>query len=441
MTRLIAAGAVLLMTMPLPAGGLPEEFPPFPTWEAARERYLAVASEGQPSAEEAENGWDSFEAIATEARSLQKECEGRLPPDILKNGTRQPAWLQHSYWSGMPQESRDAAVAELVRIRETGFFDRTDRQLSADRYVRPIPETVTDDLFDLAKPVLNGARALALLNGARLVDASERGDIADAKGALRTMLVTASALASQPNQLDVLSAGSILWIVRDSLLLAVTLSPDANELHREMLRTLNAWKGLPSLDRLMRGEAEYAALEAMGQSHQFVKQDGPGSAAVLAPALIGEAAERRRDSALIAKAASIPFHRRAALDLDDDALRANHYFHVLKQHEAQIALLGSARTAVALECFRAEHGAFPDSLNALVPELLSEVPRDPCAKSGVITYRPSEDRTAYTLYAVGRDGEDNNGRDNEWADPWFSLIGRQGSAGTDAVFNAAEESR
>jgi len=43
----------------------------------------------------------------------------------------------------------------------------------------------------------------------------------------------------------------------------------------------------------------------------------------------------------------------------------------------ELSILRQARTAIALEQFRQEKGSYPDSLAALVPKFLPEVPIDP----------------------------------------------------------------
>jgi hypothetical protein len=64
-------------------------------------------------------------------------------------------------------------------------------------------------------------------------------------------------------------------------------------------------------------------------------------------------------------------------------------------------------TAIALELYRQENGSYPDSLNALVPALLPEVPLDRITGTP-IHYRIASDRPL--LYSVGADRKDDNGR-------------------------------
>ncbi len=66
-----------------------------------------------------------------------------------------------------------------------------------------------------------------------------------------------------------------------------------------------------------------------------------------------------------------------------------------------------ARTAVALERWRLAHGAYPDSLAALVPGLLPVVPHD-VIDGQPLRYRRAEEG-GYLLYSIAIDGKDDGG--------------------------------
>lgn len=63
--------------------------------------------------------------------------------------------------------------------------------------------------------------------------------------------------------------------------------------------------------------------------------------------------------------------------------------------------------ALALQAWRAEHGAYPERLDALVPGLLATVPADPFG-TGPLRYRRAGD--TYVLWSVGPDRRDDGGR-------------------------------
>ncbi len=98
-----------------------------------------------------------------------------------------------------------------------------------------------------------------------------------------------------------------------------------------------------------------------------------------------------------------------------------------------IALLRTARVAVAVERFRLAHERLPEGLEQLVPEFLDAVPLDPFT-GDPLRYVRTQD--GYAVYSVGADGEDNGG----------TRVVRDGDAiqtihclGTDIVFDVGVE--
>src|SRR5204863_7525309 len=67
----------------------------------------------------------------------------------------------------------------------------------------------------------------------------------------------------------------------------------------------------------------------------------------------------------------------------------------------------SATLAVALERYRRQHSQWPETLQAVVPGWLAEVPEDPHG-NGPLRYARLPD--GIVVYSVGRDGRDNGGR-------------------------------
>jgi hypothetical protein len=82
---------------------------------------------------------------------------------------------------------------------------------------------------------------------------------------------------------------------------------------------------------------------------------------------------------------------------------------VLAANEADAQRL-LARTALALVAFKARTGAYPDKLDALVPDLLTRVPLDPFSGRPL---RMKRDGAGVVLYSVGRDMTDDGGRPTE----------------------------
>jgi hypothetical protein len=79
-----------------------------------------------------------------------------------------------------------------------------------------------------------------------------------------------------------------------------------------------------------------------------------------------------------------------------------------KFYYGEIAERHLAATALAMRYFAAAHGgALPQTLDALVPEILRAVPADPMIVEGRLGYRPEGPDPV--LYGVGEDGQDDGG--------------------------------
>ncbi len=69
-------------------------------------------------------------------------------------------------------------------------------------------------------------------------------------------------------------------------------------------------------------------------------------------------------------------------------------------------------TAFALAEYRAEHEGYPETLEALMPQYIAALPDDTFAeKPTPIRYRRT--KSAYMLWSVGKNGIDDNGRNQK----------------------------
>lgn len=81
------------------------------------------------------------------------------------------------------------------------------------------------------------------------------------------------------------------------------------------------------------------------------------------------------------------------------------FLNACKREATEMQLL---KTELAIQAWRVEHNAFPNSLDALVPNYLTAVPLDPMAALEVtLHYQKSE--SEYILYSVGFNGVDDGG--------------------------------
>jgi hypothetical protein len=89
---------------------------------------------------------------------------------------------------------------------------------------------------------------------------------------------------------------------------------------------------------------------------------------------------------------------------------------IAEQHEAKLRLL---TCGLALRAYCAENGNPPEKLADLVPEYLTEVPRDPYSGKPLVYRR---DAKGYVLYSVGSDGRDDGGQPGEPFEPDTDML-------------------
>lgn len=90
----------------------------------------------------------------------------------------------------------------------------------------------------------------------------------------------------------------------------------------------------------------------------------------------------------------------------------------------------AVRVVLALLAFKADTGAFPESLANLSPRYLDRLPPDPFAPDGMFRYRRTDTTPGFTLYSTGLDGKDDQGARAADEIAPFQPAG----AGTDRVF-------
>jgi hypothetical protein len=121
--------------------------------------------------------------------------------------------------------------------------------------------------------------------------------------------------------------------------------------------------------------------------------------------------DNRRDWSVRVEWAVTPFSA--------DALFPEHWAVLRRVDSMSAALLRLLRVELALQAWRKEHSGWPDSLDALTPDYLDAVPRDPFS-DGSLVYRVTGD--AYLLYSLGPDREDDGGRPGNLTDVMISGV-------------------
>lgn len=94
---------------------------------------------------------------------------------------------------------------------------------------------------------------------------------------------------------------------------------------------------------------------------------------------------------------------------------------LLGQHRAQVhteAPGAVARTALALRLHKARHGAYPETLDALAPGILTAVPNDPCTGRPLVYRRVGE---GFIVYSLGLNLTDDGGTET-WDDATGDVV-------------------
>lgn len=171
---------------------------------------------------------------------------------------------------------------------------------------------------------------------------------------------------------------------RASTLWFLNLPPDKLEkMLRDLIRSGDAPRGLPA-KQMMRDLKSQRAFAEETSNHALAMRKQPFPERLkVDDYYASRAAEAKKDKFYVCQV-FIP------------ALSG-----VAKREAAGLANLRLAKTAIALERFRqANAGSYPDSLAALVPALLPEVPADPI-KGGELQYEKKGD--GYEVQSTGRD--------------------------------------
>jgi hypothetical protein len=109
---------------------------------------------------------------------------------------------------------------------------------------------------------------------------------------------------------------------------------------------------------------------------------------------------------------------------------------VLQSRDALESERDATRLMLALEVYRGRRGAYPETLDALAPDILGAIPLDAVTGKRFGYKRlgePDEHGRGYLLYSFASDGIDNDGHMGERTPPTPFLTG--GQTGLDFVYN------
>lgn len=319
------------------------------------------------------------------------------------------------------EELRQEAVASARFYDEAlkqGMVEVLDAMVKAPRAVRSVSGTTFDaDSAPMTKPL----RELAQLVRYRMIAAAARGDMDEYKLCHRRLLRIADACARGNTIVERLIAVAVFsqaeGALNEDLATGVIDAATAGEVAEQIVASCAGW---PKWAAAYEGESiDAQELLASGQNSVML-----GSS---------EVAKLRWAYGELMRGADLPRQQRAPIfDGVDQTVVAAPAWH--KRIQVMIpALTAVARSKdqietetnglvalVAVERYKAAKGRLPESLSLLVPEFLSEVPRDLFGDD--IRYKRLGEVDSlgrgYLIYSVGFDGKDDGGRvsPNGWFD-------------------------
>jgi hypothetical protein len=432
----------------------------------ARLRALAAETSGA-DAPDGEAAW----GLLLETLELSRRVLAEVDAEIVAEGqeTADPeAWTDFgriTHFDVMPDVSAEKRA--ITRLRQAGVFERMRRLVAGP--VPLMPEVASDvPLFMVIQqvlfPPLAPARGFAQARAASMRLAFRAGDEAESAAAFEEVMGLARALSYQPALLSYLTAMAIRSLALYELREDLMEHTPGEDLCRVLLGALER-QALAPLALSLRAEQLYFedciqrmySDDGRGSGYLVCAPD-PQTGAPGSPSFLGAFAGRffhpsRAEvmqaselafSELIARADAAPA-RRVASDLDPESLLERLPALVGGAMAALVYPLGIAarqgtiaqgtRLMVALDLYRARHGAYPQRLEELVPAILPRLSQDPI-NGGDFGYRRLESDPSlrpYLLYSTGLDGTDDGGVEAAGADRWGALA--PGHSGTDYQIN------
>jgi hypothetical protein len=344
---------------------------------------------------------------------------------------------------------RKEALALLDRLRTAGIVAQLDKLAACPRDYEVQP-------LDLSKPeqLLQSNLASTIwapleVNAARMSLATDAKDRSEFLAAFESNLAILGAMEMVPLVADWWQASQLWSRTFAQASSALAGHPDA-EWVAGMTAALARQRSSAVFVDALRGEqivvrARVAAFFA--DPRRVANRDLAGSGALFATgtAPVGPIGTYPRNisevdaffKALIADAAVDPFQRggprRMPTPTLAPAVAANYYTTYSQQMQMEVDQRELTRRGLeymlALESFRLQTGAYPGTLDALVPSHLPALPPDPHSGRPFV-YRPTPGvEPGYVLYSIGPDGVDDGGL----AAPTASAPGMPATSGIDVV--------
>ncbi len=422
---------------------------PSPTVDYAAQ-VQAIALSRQPA--EGADAYPTFVKILEIIQSAEQRVRneaGEEPADLNKDGGAWPIDYSMISQSTVHPLVYQGSLAAIDYATQAGLLRELDTLAASPRAVWPKP---VSPLFENMIPSLGQSRNLARMGGARMDMAAARSDwdefarafehtlavsrVCDAQGFLLSHLVSIAIdhLAVERAR-RIISTNAVSEAALVRILAAMDASPRAplaDAFETERLGMLD------TIQNIFTDDGSGDGMLVITRFRTLAGEGGPDSFAswrianVVGLVLPGKKATTDKCNELftgLRNYAAAPPSARRVLPFQPDLwveqlprkyaplkVLAPALSRPVQSQDQRESLWNGTRVMVAVEIYKRRHGGYPESLNALVPGILKEIPKDPFAPGGGGGYRyaifkPGQDPAGlgYTLYSVGFDGKDDAG--------------------------------
>lgn len=330
-------------------------------------------------------------------------------------------------------------------LEQRGVFDRFRQFADGPPGLRPIKGegalVLRDVLDDLSR-----ARTLAQISGSAMRLAAAEGDLVGVVNAFDQTLALARTMALQPYLISYLTAAAIEALATGELRYELMELDFDEPSCRSLLASLDRHTSFPSVGYALETERIY--IEDWNQ--WSYSDDGAGDGYLVAAPVLESGFYVPAEQSILGATASRFFtasraeiedaygtlmdnlirqsrlpaaeQARAAAESDAFVEGLSYRFEMVRllfpalgtfvrNSTVRAVRLEGTRVMVALELYRARHGAYPDSLDQLAGDIVAQTPADPLhgLPFGYRLLDNDPDGRAYLLYSIGLDQVDDGG--------------------------------
>lgn len=435
----VVAGVFVFVVLPAAWGG----YEIFLHRQAAKARadrpdaagIMEFVEAGQPegSADEP-NAWDTIDILSTELQDARITTFS-LPRFQADRVSAEPVF--DFIWSGLPEESRgtlrrrnqhslDTALAMLDALEAQGSLDTLDSLADHRRAVHNITLGPNTPAVMLLLPSLSDVRQLARVNAARMHLAVEADDRETFVAAFESGLALARCCYHQPTLIESLVGDAIVSLMHGRVQAAILQHPDPEWLDG-IEAAIERQRPPVGPDHRYRGE-ELMGLDTICWFFSQTKNTRFGRFSSAIGGLfggfgvsnsfdtrLGTYAENRDAYTesfqyFINTAGTDAVSRPAPPPPDPSGLLLVEILEpaLNRVHQTSDEITARVRattTMIALERYRHDHDTYPLSLDQLVPDYLTALPKDPWS-GDPLQYQliaPGSAPAIYQLFTNGRD--------------------------------------